>query len=200
MNHKSAPFEIKASDDQAGTFEALVSVFGNVDRVNDRVVKGAFAKSLERWRESGDPLPVVLSHRWDDVHSHIGVIEPHNISETEDGLYVKGQLDLDNPVAMQTYRLMKRRSLKAFSFGYEVLDEKRTRDGVNELVEVDLHEVGPTLVGANPDAQLQAVKSAIQAEATGRKPQGNADEDPDRGKSQIARVRREIRRSQIASR
>jgi uncharacterized protein len=198
MNHKSAPFEIKASNDEAGTFEALVSVFNNVDRVNDRVVKGAFANSLERWRQTGDPIPIILSHRWDDVHSHIGVADPKNVTETDEGMWVKGQLDLDNPVAMQTYRLMKRRSLKAFSFGYEVLDEKRTRDGVNELVEIDLHEVGPTLVGANPDAQLQAVKSAIQAEATGRKPSG--EDEAGNGKSQIARVRREIRRSQIASR
>jgi hypothetical protein len=37
-------------------------------------------------------------------------------------------------------------------------------EGVNEILDVDLIEAGPTLKGANPEAQLQIVKS-LPAEA-----------------------------------
>jgi Caudovirus prohead serine protease len=68
--HKSYPvasFKPLDDDEAGGTFEAIVSVFGNVDLVGDRVVKGAFKSSLKRWRESDDPIPVIWSHQWDNL-------------------------------------------------------------------------------------------------------------------------------------
>ena len=75
MDHKSFPVDTKAEGD-AGEFTALVSVFGNVDYVGDRVMPGAFAKSIERLREKGDPLPIILSHQHDDIWAHIGAAQP----------------------------------------------------------------------------------------------------------------------------
>lgn len=165
MLTKTCLIDVKSVDEGAGTFVALASVFGNVDLVGDRVVKGAFKNTLKRWQKSGDPIPIVLSHKWDDPHAHIGVADPSDVRETRDGLEVKGTLDvLDNAVAAQVYKLMKRRSLKAFSFGYTVQDERLVEEGgkyVNELLDVDLVEVGPTLKGANPEAGLQEIKSAL---------------------------------------
>ena len=161
MLTKSAPFEFKNIDD-AGTFEALVAVFGNVDKGGDRIIRGAFTKSLERWQQSGDPIPVIFNHDWASPHAHIGVVE--KAEETDRGLWVKGRLDIaDNDVARQVHRLMQRRSLKEFSFGYSVPKggERRAKDGANELLEIELAEVGPTLKGMNPATELQAVKSAV---------------------------------------
>jgi Escherichia/Staphylococcus phage prohead protease len=163
MLHKTFDIIDTKTDADTGTFEALVSVFGNVARVGDRVMPGAFQKTLARWRESGDPIPVILSHQWNDPMAHIGVVE--DAMEAEKGLLVRGRLDVaDNPVAQQVHKLMKRRSLREFSFGYSVPKggQKRGKDGANELLEVDLVEVGPTLKGANPDTELHAVKAAIQ--------------------------------------
>jgi HK97 family phage prohead protease len=161
MLTKSAPFEFKSIDD-AGTFEATVAVFGNVDKGGDRIINGAFTKSLERWQQSGDPIPVIFNHDWASPHAHIGVVE--HAEETDRGLWVKGRLDIaDNDVARQVHRLMQRRSLKEFSFGYSVPKggERRAKDGANELTEIELAEVGPTLKGMNPQTELHAVKSAV---------------------------------------
>ena len=57
MRHKTAKL-IETKADESGTFTALASVFGNVDLVGDRMMKGAFRKTLDQWRESGDPIPV----------------------------------------------------------------------------------------------------------------------------------------------
>ena len=141
--------ETKA-DGPSGQFTALVAAFGNVDRQGDRIVKGAFKKSLEQWQKSGDPI---LSHQWDNPMSHIGVADPKDVREVAKGLLVRGKLDVeDNPVAAQVHRLMARRSLKEFSIGYGVPPggEKTADDGANELLEIDLVEAGPTLKGANP--------------------------------------------------
>jgi HK97 family phage prohead protease len=164
--HKRA-FEVasfKAADPASGQFEALVSVFGNIDLGGDRVVKGAFAKSLARWDESGDPIPVIWNHMWDNPEAHIGKVAPGDAAETDDGLLVKGQLDMDNPFAAQVYRLLAERRVKEFSFGYSVTDAER-KDGALNLLDLDLFEVGPTLKGMNPATELLAVKALADVTA-----------------------------------
>jgi HK97 family phage prohead protease len=162
MEHKSfAVGELKALPEDsapAGSFEALVSVFGNVDRGGDRMVKGAFTRSLA---EKGMP-PVVWSHMWDVPP--VGTVT--SAEETDEGLLVKGRLfvgpDEDHAVARQVYTAMKNGALKEFSFGYETVDSREVKsDGetVRELLDVDLFEVGPTLVGMNPDTRLVGVKA-----------------------------------------
>jgi hypothetical protein len=146
------------SADGAGTFEALVSVFGTKDSYGEVVMPGAFTRTLEEWAAKGDPIPVYWSHRLDDPDYNIGhVIEA---AETDEGLQVKAQLDLDNPKAVQTHKLMKERRVTQFSFSFAVRDYNKSADGDTvELTDLDLYEVGPTPVGANPDTELIAVKA-----------------------------------------
>jgi HK97 family phage prohead protease len=167
MLHKSFPYEFKKLDD-SGTFEATVAVFGNVDKGGDRIMPGAFEKSLAQWEASGDPIPVIFNHDWGTPDAHIGVVE--KAIETEQGLLVKGRLDVeDNPVAKQVHRLMMRRSLREFSFGYSVPKggETRAKDGAMDLTQIELAEVGPTLKGMNPATELHNVKSAVDAAVNG---------------------------------
>lgn len=155
----------KALDDgKTGEFEALVSVFGNVDLGGDRVVKGAFAKSLAKYRAAGDPIPIIWNHDWANPAAHIGKADPNGAEETDDGLLIKGSLDLDNPFAAQVYRLLSERRVKEFSFGYNVVKSAKAKDGAEDLTELDLFEAGPTLKGMNPSTQLLAVKSYARAE------------------------------------
>lgn len=157
--HKSYPIShFKALETEGeGMFEAIVSVFDNVDLVGDRVVKGAFSKNLEEWKSSGDPIPVIFSHQWDNLDAHVGVVT--EAEERDEGLYVKGTLDMDEDFAARLWKKMQRRSLKEFSFAYDIVREKTADDGANELIELKLIEVGPTLKGANPDTQLLGVKA-----------------------------------------
>jgi HK97 family phage prohead protease len=178
-----------------GTWEAIVAVFGNVDYQGDRIIAGAFSKSLANWATSGDPLPVIFSHQWDTLPAHIGtVLEAKELFPGDEalpaelrgngGLWAKFRLDVDHP---ETYaptidRLMSERRLKEFSFAYDVFDERRGSDGANELLELDVLELGPTLKGANPATRLlsrraDAAKFVPHAFAPG---DADADEDPTR--------------------
>lgn len=142
-----------------GQFTAIVAAY-NEDSVGDVIIPGAFKDDLDRWEKSGDNLPVVWSHDWSDPYSHIGHVL--KAVETPDGLLVTGQLDLENPKAVQVYRLLKGRRVTQFSFAYDIEDAGwGERDGheVLELRKLKLHEVGPTLVGANQETELLAVKA-----------------------------------------
>ncbi|MFI0914314.1 HK97 family phage prohead protease [Streptomyces abikoensis] len=166
---KDCPARVKAAGEAdglgAGEFTALVSVFGNEDSVGDVVMPGAFADDLARWKAAGDPIPVIWSHDWADPFSHIGSVT--DAKETAAGLVVTGQLDLDNPKAAQVFRLMKGRRVTQFSFAYDIQDAGwGERDGgpVYELRQLKLHEVGPTLVGANQETELISAKARSLAE------------------------------------
>ena len=172
---KTFPAHFKAADDGTGTFEAIVAVFGNVDYQGDRIVAGAFADTLADWKAAGDPIPVIYSHQWHDLNAHIGEVSATDAKELlpgDDllpdslkdlgGLYVKGTLDVDDdPIAAKAHRKMQRRLIREFSFAYDIRDdgEKRGSDGVNELLSLDLIEVGPTLKGANPATALIDAKA-----------------------------------------
>lgn len=171
---KEAHARIKAAGPadglQEGQFRALVSVFGNEDSMGDVIAPGAFAQVLAEWKASGDPIPVVWSHKWGDPFAHIGsVLEA---TETAEGLEVLAQIeDMDtNPTAKHVHGLLKGRRIKQFSFAYDVGEGGwvETDDLVNhpwgEFYEIKrfsrLYEVGPCLVGANQQTELLAAKAA----------------------------------------
>ncbi len=179
MHTKTFPAWIKADAGEAGTFEAIVAVFGNTDLGGDRIVAGAFADTLADWQASGDPIPVIHSHQWQDLGAHVGAVDPADARELLPGdralppelaelggLYVKGTLDIaDDDGAAKVFRLMTQRRLKEFSFAYDIRPggSKRARDGVLELSALDLIEVGPTLKGMNPATALIGAKAAAMA-------------------------------------
>lgn len=166
MKHetKTLRAQFKAVDGIDGSFEAIVSVFNNIDLGGDRTMPGAFTKSLAEWKTSGNPIPVIWSHEWDDPKSHIGIVL--EAEETPEGLYVKAQLDIENnDRAAYVGRLLKERRVVEFSFGYYANKFAYVTDpdgkSVRELYEVDLFEVGPTLIGMNPQTRLIQAASAL---------------------------------------
>ena len=144
-----------------GVFEAIVAVFNNVDRAGERILPGAFKGSLQRWEEKGRPIPVIFSHEWDNLDAHIGYLL--DAKEVEKGLYVKGQLDMEEAFAARVWKKMVQGTLAEFSFAYDVLDYKEIEvEHVVDLVELELLEVGPCLVGMNPDTELLSVKTGAR--------------------------------------
>src|SRR5690625_1602247 len=148
---KSYPVRVKAAGDgeDEGTFEAIVSVFGNVDSYGDVVMPGAFKDTLAEWAERGDPIPVYWSHRMDDPAYLIGAVR--EARETDEGLWVKGRLRLeDDPAASkarQVYGLLRDRLVTQFSFAYDEVEARPGKlDGedVWELHKLKVYEVGPT--------------------------------------------------------
>lgn len=169
MLTKNVAVKVKATaaDDSTlaeGQFVALASVFNNVDAVGDVVLPGAFTEDLKAWSDSGDVIPVYWGHRMDDPSMNIGSVI--DATETDDGLLVTAQLDLESTQGAQVYRLLKGRRVNRMSFAYDILDAAPAeRDGgqVYELRKLKLHEVSVVQVPANPAAVVQSVKAGTAA-------------------------------------
>lgn len=157
----------KETEEGSGIFEGYASVFGNVDSYGDKVLKGAFSKSLAKsFPNNGAGIPCYWSHRMDDPEFILG--ETISAVEDDHGLKVRVSLDLDNPKAAAAYRALKAGAVNQMSFAYEVLDsefipEKGAKfGGVNELRELNIFEVSVVQIGANTATSIDMVKSAMK--------------------------------------
>jgi HK97 family phage prohead protease len=159
---KSAPAQIKAAGDGDGIVEALVATYA-VDSGGDRIVPGAFADTLDEWAASGKTMPFIWAHQHDDIDAYLGdVLEA---KEVDDGLYVKAQVDMEDPKSAKAYRLMKSGRVDNYSFAYEVKDAEPDPDdeSVTLLKTIGLFEVGPVLIGMNRETRTLSVKHDGQA-------------------------------------
>jgi HK97 family phage prohead protease len=136
--------------DEAGYIEGLASSFGNIDYGNDRVIPGAFAKSLSR----KPSVPMLLYH---DMKRPVG--KWAKATETELGLKVEGKISTKTREGGEAYELVKDEVIGALSIGYDPV-VKRMAGKVRELVEIDLHEVSLVTIGMDPHAGITGVKSS----------------------------------------
>ena len=175
MKLKDLPVHVKAGPDDGlgeGVFSAYASVFGNVDSYGDVVIPGAFADDLKAWEESGNPIPLLFGHNMSDPDYNLG----HVLTAVEDdkGLLVTAQLDLENPKALQTYRMLKGRRINQMSFAYDVVDGGSVTETVDgeerhyyELRALKVYEVSVVTIGANQETEILAVKTAAAALLSG---------------------------------
>jgi uncharacterized protein len=148
---------------ELGEFSALAAAWSE-DRDGDQIVRGAFAKSIEAWRERGRPIPLHWAHRG-DAKNVIGAVNPQSAREIAEGLFVTGKLDLDgSEIAREAWRLVKAGTV-SLSFGYLATDAFKRTDGIQELREIDLYEISLTPAPANPDTRILSFKSTDPPES-----------------------------------
>jgi uncharacterized protein len=158
LEHKAVEAQTRV-DSEPGEFAAIAATY-DVDRVKDRIRFGAFAKTITRWQQSGRRVPLHWDHRG-EARNVIGSINPAAMREIAGaGLYVEGKLDLQHSeVAREAWRSMKDNRV-GLSFGYMTVTSRK-RDGINELLELDLFEVSIVPHPANPDTRVLSMKAAV---------------------------------------
>lgn len=149
MHHKSRTIglSIKSVADD-GTFEGLLSPYGNVDQGGDVVEPGAFTNSL---KANGNTVPMLWQHKPD---CPIGSLQ---LDDREDGLWCKGTLLLDIAEAQKAYSLLKAKIINGLSIGYETVKAKSI-NGVRHLLELNLFEGSVVTFPMNTSALISAVK------------------------------------------
>jgi HK97 family phage prohead protease len=163
IEHKSFSAEVKAADPEKGLIEAIVSVFSNRDSADERVMPGYFKESLARKLPKGvwmhdwtQPIAKTLEARELDPGDPL---LPEHLKALG-GLYVKGAFNLETQRGREAYSDLKFGLVDEFSIGYRntktAYDEET---GVRDLIEGDLYEWSPVLVGCNDQTALLGVKS-----------------------------------------
>ncbi len=162
--HLSSNFDLRALDEE-GAFEGYASVFGDTDRVRDKIAPGAFADSLEDHRRQNRLPPMLWQH---DTKEPIGAWR--DMREDHHGLFVRGNLFIDDiPKARQAYRLMRENVVTGLSIGFRVVTSQRDdNSGIRTLTKIDLLEVSMVTFPAQDSARIASIKTLI---ADGRIPE-----------------------------
>jgi len=159
LMHKTLPgksvLEIKELTDE-GRVAGYASIFGNVDQGGDRVMPGAYAKSLQ----SGRRVRMLWQH---DAKEVIGGWD--TLAEDEKGLWVEGGFNMNVQRGREAYALMKAEQIDGLSIGYRIPEggAGKAKDGAYELRELDLREVSVVTMPMN-EAATGFAKAQIEIE------------------------------------
>lgn len=175
LEHKTVGVKgLNVVSEEEGIVETIISVTGIVDEVKDRIMPGAYAKTLAKRKPKG-----VWSHDWDSpVSKTLGVKEllPGDASlpklmpngepwpKEAGALAVKTQFNLQTQRGKEAYAdVVFFGDEQEWSIGYNVpvggakIDQK---SGVREISTLELYEYSPVLFGAMPLARTTSVKEA----------------------------------------
>lgn len=175
MEHKTVGVTgMKILSENEGVVETIISVTGIVDNVKDRILPGAYQKTLAKRKPKG-----VWSHDWDTpVSKTVDVKEllpgdPELPDSMPNGdpwpsgagaLKVKTQFNLETQRGREAYSdVVFFGDEQEWSIGYNVpvggakVDSK---SGVREIAMLELYEYSPVLFGAMPLARTTSVKEA----------------------------------------
>lgn len=154
MDHINTAFDVKQVND-SGEFSGYASIFGNVDLGGDIVEPGAFAATLEKFRETGKMPKMLWQHEpskvagvWLDMH------------EDAKGLFARGKLLTEIQIGKEALVMLKNGALDGLSIGYQTVESEfdSPDSRIRRLTKLNLFEVSLVTFPMNPEANVTAVK------------------------------------------
>lgn len=137
-----------------GTFTGYGSTFGNVDDTKERVIAGAFKETIPEFLRDGF---IALGHNW----GALPIATPTKAVEDSTGLLLTAEFHTTEEAQkvrqVMRERLDREKSVK-LSIGYDVLEDRKGKDDVRELVKLRLFEVSVVTVPANSLATVTDAK------------------------------------------
>lgn len=159
MLRKDFGLKLKAIEDD-GEVEGYASTFGgSPDSYGDIVQPGAFVESLTRHKREGT-MPLML---WGHQSSEIPIGRWGDMAEDGKGLWVKGTIDLTDPVGVRVHNALKNKAMRGLSIGYETIESTNDpkKPGVTLLEKLELWEVSVVNFAANRRATVSSVKQIV---------------------------------------
>jgi HK97 family phage prohead protease len=173
--------EITQDGIKYGCVKGLFSTYGNVDEVGDKVMPGAFSRSITKYKELDQQIPLLYMHR-----ELIGGIPVLDVEDSAEGLKGTAWINLEVQRGREAYAFAKQKVIKSFSIGYSTVKSERDANGVRELREVELFEISMVPNPANLKAKITDVKAIKAKKSYPLAPESHAwDKD-----AAIARIRK----------
>ncbi|BDB95911.1 HK97 family phage prohead protease [Candidatus Hydrogenosomobacter endosymbioticus] len=143
---------------EAGEFSGYAST-DCVDKHGERIVYGAFSKSIAWWKGKRRYPPILWQHKQEEVIGCITHMEEVRMANGRSALRIRGKLLLSLEKAKEAYILIKSNIVKTLSVGINIKRSKVNSEGVRELLEVDLRECSVVTDPANEEAEILEYKS-----------------------------------------
>ncbi len=167
MEFKKLQFEVEntkqsvnSENQPIGIIKGLAAAF-SLDEVNDRILPGAFEKTiLEHKSRNNRPIRFKFQHKRDDI---IGIFPIMKVFETERGLSVEGELNLEVQKGFESFSLAKQGAMTDLSIGFMIPEggSEFNSDGIRIIKEIDLVEISIVDEPANRDATINEVKNVV---------------------------------------
>jgi len=146
---KNIKAEVKDVDDSKGIVTLYASRFGNIDSDGDKVISGAFVKTIH---ENFDRIKFLKNH---NPNQMIG--KPLEISEDAYGLLTVSKMSKNSHGADALIEYQEG-LITEHSIGYNVIKSSNSDDQFQALTELKLFEFSAVTWGANPDTPLLGIK------------------------------------------
>ncbi len=137
-------FEVKAGAEGKGS--GVVMVYGVVDSYNDRGIAGMFARTI---RENSGKVRFNKQH----INDPLGTI---TLRDTATALLGDYELNMAISASRDLHEQIKAGLVNGLSIGYETKSYRYDKQGVRELLDVDLLEVSAVTWQAVPGAVIDA--------------------------------------------
>lgn len=160
----SPPFQIKSVDTRARTFRGLSSTWDK-DLGDDLVHKGAFARTLDHWRQSKRTIQLTDGHPEFEPGSQVDRVLGKLVDAAETDVGLESEFKMrDTAKATEALTAIQDGFIDGLSITYKAVNPKYDHGSkTRHLHEVKLHSVGLVTAPMNPGARADAtsVKSLI---------------------------------------
>lgn len=154
LEFKSLHGEVKDVDTNRRIVTGYLSSFGNIDKVDDTIEKGAFAKTL---MERKDDIYFLNQHRWAQPHGKFA-----QLNEDQKGLYFESNKMPPTSYSNDVLKLYEAGIMKEHSIGFQTIKSRQLKSGVRLIQEVRLFEGSNVTVGADPNTPFLGTKSTMK--------------------------------------
>jgi uncharacterized protein len=135
-----------------GRFSGYASTY-DIDLINDQILPGAFAHTLDFWKKKYQRLPFLhAEHHPEEI---IGFCE--KLEEDSHGLWIKGKLFLDLPKARESYESLLQKE-SGLSIGFQIIKSQQ-KGLIRQISQVALKEVSVVKTPCNQSAKVYACKN-----------------------------------------
>lgn len=162
LKPKQAQMKVIEEENGPGYIEGYAAVFNNVDNGGDKIIPGAFKKTIIEKLPLKRIKFVDFHNGWRSSEDIIGVVE--EAKEDEFGLWIKARLSKSNR-AQEVREKIKDGILDALSIGYRTVKYSYAKEGEKEpdiriLEELELFEASVVAWGMNSLAVITGAKNS----------------------------------------
>ena len=141
---------------QGNKIYGYASVFDIVDQHRDLIKRGAFARSIHKFKK-GKKIPLLWQHKFDQP---VGLVE--KMYEDDYGLYVEAKIISSTQQGGDVFQLVASGALNGLSIGYQPVRSHYPKDKIyREIREVELLEISLVTFPANNEAVVTNFKDLV---------------------------------------
>lgn len=149
--------EVKEDALKGYRISGYAAVFGNLDSHNDVIVKGAFSRTLAKWRGDPNLSKIFLFSRHNEDKTYLPIGKITDLFEDDKGLWLEAELTPNLEEAEYWKARLDQGDFVGMSVGY-FGDNSEVIDGIRYMYELDVVEISLVDKPSNAEAFVTEIK------------------------------------------